>query len=59
MELSPKIQLNIGHRLCGMELSHKKRYLRLSRHFIAMSTVAPLVAIVGDMPLLLRATKNF
>jgi hypothetical protein len=45
------------HGFCGMELEHTKRFLRLSRHFTAMSTVALLVVIVGVTSLLSHATK--
>jgi hypothetical protein len=43
-----KNTLNSGHRLCGMELKHIKRFLSLSHNFTAMSTTAALlVAIAG------------
>jgi hypothetical protein len=54
MELPLETQLTTGHRFCGMEL-----FLRLSRHFTAMSTVALLLAIFGVTSLLLHATKMF
>jgi hypothetical protein len=57
MELSPKTSLNNGHIFCGMELEHTKRFLGLSYHFTAMSTVTPLVAIVRVTSLLSHATK--
>jgi hypothetical protein len=47
MKLPQQIPLNFGNRFCEMELEHTKRFLGLSRHFVAMSTVALLVAIAG------------
>jgi hypothetical protein len=57
MELPPKIPLNSGHRFCGMKLVHTIRFLGLSRHFAAVSTVAPLVAIAAVTSLLPHATN--
>jgi hypothetical protein len=59
MELPPKTRLYSGHRFYGKELEHTEYFLGLSRHFIAMSTVALLVAIVGVTSLLPHATKMF
>jgi hypothetical protein len=47
MELPPKTPLNSGHRFCGMELEPTKHFFGLSRHFAAMSSLAPIVVIVG------------
>jgi hypothetical protein len=56
MELPPKTSLDRGHKFCGMELEHAKRFLGLSRHFTVMSTIALLVAIVGLISLLTDAS---
>jgi hypothetical protein len=56
MSLPPKILLNTDHRFCGMELEHSKRFLALSRHITAVSTIALIVAIVGVTSLLPHAT---
>jgi hypothetical protein len=58
MELPPKTPLKSGHTFCGMELEHTKRFLGLSRHFTAASTLALQVAVVGVTSLLPHATKN-
>jgi hypothetical protein len=59
MELPQKTPLNSGHRFCGMELEHTNRFLVLSRHFTAMSTVVLLVTIVGVMSPFPLVTKVF
>jgi hypothetical protein len=55
VELLPKTLLNSGHRLCGTELEHTKRFLGLIRHFIAMSIVALQVVIIGSRLTLILA----
>jgi hypothetical protein len=57
MELPPKPPLNYDNRVCGMELDNTKRFLRLSRHFTVMTTVALLVAVVEVTSLLPHAAK--
>jgi hypothetical protein len=57
MELPPKSKLNSGHRFCGMELEHTKRFLSLIHHFTAVSTVALLLAVIGLTSFLPHATK--
>jgi hypothetical protein len=56
MERPLEAPLNSGLRFCGMELKYTKRFLRLSRHFTAISTVALIVAIVVVTSLLWHAT---
>jgi hypothetical protein len=59
MELLLETSSNSGHGFCGMKHEHTKRFLGLSRHFTAMSTVALLVAIVADAALLPHGTNLF
>jgi hypothetical protein len=59
MEIHPKIPLNSGYSVCGMEMEHTHRFLELSRHFIVTSTDALLVATVEVTLLLPHATGNF
>jgi hypothetical protein len=49
---------NSGQRFFGMELEYTKRFLRLSRHFTVMSTVALLLTTDVVTLLLPHAAKN-
>jgi hypothetical protein len=59
MERPPKNPLNSDHRFCGKKHEHTQRFLGLSRHFTAMSTVALLVAIIGVTSFLPHGTNIY